>query len=366
MKVLHILDELKFSGAEIMYVAAAENFIRLGCELYVVNTAERLGEFAPEFEKAGYTILHWTYKKGIVNKYRFYKQIWKFIDSENIDVVHNHHVAMYGVVSAITKIKNLKSVFTFHNVYPSSRHMRAYHKWKRRISRSLFDCKMHTISDSVYLHEKKFYQNESFLVNNWYDSSRFSSANLSEKMTIRETIGVPNDAFVIISIGGCSHVKQHHDIITILPQLILKIPEIIYLHLGEGNTLEEEMSIAKELNIEDHIKFIGNKRNVRKYLVASDLYLMPSKFEGIPITAIEALACKIPSILYDVPGLRDFNIDKECSVLVKEDTNELLSVILSLKNDIEKQDLIKNNGEELVKRKYYLENNVKQIYDLYL
>lgn len=92
---------------------------------------------------------------------------------------------------------------------------------------------------------------------------------------------------------------------------------------------------------------------------------MPSKFEGISLTTIEALACKIPSILYDVPGLRDFNIDNECSILIKENSNALFNAILNLKNDFEKQDLIRNNGEELVKRKYYMENNVKSIYGLY-
>jgi glycosyltransferase involved in cell wall biosynthesis len=331
----------------------------------VVNTAVRLGEFAPEFEKAGYSVLHYSYKKGIVNKFVFYKKIWKFIDSENIDVIHNHHLAMYMVLSAITKIKKLKSVFTFHNVYPSKWYTHFYHKWKRRVSSSLFHCKMHTISDSVYWHEKNFYQNESFLINNWYDNTHFSSGSHLEKMVIREEIGVASEAFVIISIGGCSHIKQHHDIITILPQLITEIPEIIYLHLGEGNTLEEEMNIARELGIENHIRFIGNKRNVRKYLVASDLYLMPSKFEGISLTTIEALACKIPSILYDVPGLKDFNIDSECSILIEDDSNSLLGTILNLKSDFEKQDLIKNNGEELVKRKYFLESNVKCIFSIY-
>ena len=58
MRVLHILDELKFSGAEIMYVAAAKLFQDLGCELYVVNTANHLGEYTPFFKEAGYTVLH--------------------------------------------------------------------------------------------------------------------------------------------------------------------------------------------------------------------------------------------------------------------------------------------------------------------
>ena len=46
MKILHVLYELKFSGAEIMYVDAADEFRSLGCELYVINSAERLGKYA--------------------------------------------------------------------------------------------------------------------------------------------------------------------------------------------------------------------------------------------------------------------------------------------------------------------------------
>ena len=48
MKVVHILNELKFSGAEIMYVDAAEKLKSLGCMLYVINSSMNLGEYAEE------------------------------------------------------------------------------------------------------------------------------------------------------------------------------------------------------------------------------------------------------------------------------------------------------------------------------
>lgn len=56
MKILHVLYELKFSGAEIMYVDAADEFRSLGCELYVINSAERLGKYADMFKDAGYKV----------------------------------------------------------------------------------------------------------------------------------------------------------------------------------------------------------------------------------------------------------------------------------------------------------------------
>ncbi|HFU75310.1 MAG TPA: glycosyltransferase family 1 protein, partial [Arcobacter sp.] len=56
MKVIHILNELKYSGAEIMYVDAASLFQYKGCQLAVVSTAKNVGEFAPKFQEAGYEV----------------------------------------------------------------------------------------------------------------------------------------------------------------------------------------------------------------------------------------------------------------------------------------------------------------------
>ena len=119
---------------------------------------------------------------------------------------------------------------------------------------------------------------------------------------LRHQLGIPKDKYVIISTGGCSAIKNHHDIlqaITLLPNS----ENILYLHLGSGKTEKEEIELVKSLDIADKVHFLGNKDNVRDYLITSDLYLMPSLFEGLAIAALEAMACGIPSILYDVNGL---------------------------------------------------------------
>lgn len=182
---------------------------------------------------------------------------------------------------------------------------------------------------------------------------------------MRKRLGISDGATVIISVGGCSYVKRHEDIITILPELLEEYPDIVYLHLGEGETTEQEIKLAKQLNVDKNIRFLGNQKNVRDFLIASDFYLMPSKFEGIPITTIEALACKVPAILYDVNGLRDFNSEMQCSILVKENPEELFAAIKKLKSDKSLCEGISENGYRYVTSKFYLPTNVKQIYELY-
>ena len=58
MRVLHVLNKLNYSGAEIMYVDAAEEFKRLGCKLYVINSAKELGDYAKKLPDTRSFIFH--------------------------------------------------------------------------------------------------------------------------------------------------------------------------------------------------------------------------------------------------------------------------------------------------------------------
>ena len=365
MKVLHILYELKFSGAEIMYVDAASVFQNLGCELAVVNTAPHLGEYASHFEKAGYKVYHWPYPKSSVLRRKYYKKVISFLKREKYDVVHIHSSALKWGMSYCAWKAGCKAVYTFHNVFRSHWYTYLYHWWLRWSAKHLFHCTFQTISDSVYEHEKQYYHNETIKVYNWYGSNRFFPAKEREKEVIRKELGIPEQALVIISVGGCSPIKRHTDVIKALSEIVCKYPDVIYLHLGEGSALQEEKMLADALNITNHIRFCGNQEDVRRFLIASDIYVMSSKFEGISLTTIEAMACRIPAILYDVPGLRDFNKEKECAFIISEDYHILAKSIIELYQNQQKQQELIGNAKTLVDTKFYMETNAKQIYELY-
>jgi glycosyltransferase involved in cell wall biosynthesis len=367
MKILHVLNELKYSGAEVMYVSAAEEFKKLGYELYVVNTASKLGEYSSHFKEAGYEILHWPFKKnGLFNLIKYIQSVISFLKNEKIDIVHIHRADMYLTMSFCAQIAGCKSIYTFHNVFPSNWYSYHLHILQRWGAKKLLNCTFQTISNSVYLHEKNYYYNNTILVYNWYDSKLFFPASKTEKSQVRGDLGLPLDALVIISIGGCSHIKRHSDIIKSLPKVINMFPNSVYLHLGEGEELNHEIQLANDLGVNNNVRFEGNKSYVRQYLVASDIYIMPSKHEGIPITAIEALACKIPAILYDVPGLRDFNYSNDCVTLIKEDFELLAKTIISLTKDGKIREKLSDNGISFVTESFDMVKNVAKIHALYL
>lgn len=365
MKILHILYELKYSGAEVMYVAAAPIFKELGCELAVINSAKKLGEYAPSFENAGFKVYHLPYPKGLLKRINYYRKLRLLIKREKYDVLHIHNSAMKWGGAVCAWSAGIKSVYTFHNVFKSNWYSYFYHIWLRWSAKYLFGCTFQTIGESVYWNEKKHYLNDTVKVYNWYNNLRFVPAIPGEREMFRKGLEISKDALTIISVGGCSPIKRHNEIVIAFTEILRKYPDAIYLHLGEGVSLEEEKALAKELNIKENIRFCGNQKDVRKYLISSDMYIMSSQHEGVPITTIECMGCKVPAILYDVPGLRDFNKEKECSLLIPEDSHILAQSVMELYENKEKQTELTNNAKQFVDTYFNMEKNVKEIFELY-
>lgn len=368
MKIVHILHELKFSGAEIMYVDAASVFQNKGYELLVVATAPQLGVFASNFEQAGYQVFHKPFPRLInyVARINYYREFIKFIKVENIDVVHIHSHGSMWSMALCAWITKVKSVRTFHSIFPSNWYSYFYHCLLRWSAKNIFKCKFQSIGNSVHDHELKLYWNKTIMIENWYGSNRYFPAGIEEKKRIRQELDISDNAFVLISVGGCDHNKRHHDIIKALSLVIEQIPDIFYLHLGKGETEKEEIELAENLELTENIRFCGNQQNVRKYLVASDVYLMTSRAEGMPITALEAMACNLPSIFYDVKGLRDFNKNGKNSILIPDDYKVLAKKIIYLYFNPEKAVEIANNATSMVNKYYNMDRNANSICGLYL
>ncbi|MDK2977673.1 MAG: hypothetical protein PWP52_387 [Bacteroidales bacterium] len=367
MKVIHILHSLKFSGAEIMYVGASPLFQEKGCELTVVATADQLGEYAPYFEKAGYAVKHIPYPpvSKLWKRLLFAVRFIRMLKAEKYQVVHNHSHGTYWMMAFCAWVAGIRSVYTFHSVFPTHFYSYPYHLWLRWTAKYLFGCKFQTISDSVFTHELELYHNRTTKIYNWYNSLVFTPAKENEKCEIRMKLNIPQDAFVIVSVGGCSPVKRHSEIIRAIPEIRKQIPNLIYLHLGTGKLEADEIQLANKLNVSPYIRFNGNQTDVRSYLIASDIYLMTSRYEGIPISTIEALACKIPAILYNVPGLRDFNNEVETSIIIAEDYLVLAKSVISLYKDLEKRNKLSENGFRFVNEKYNMLENARRIFNLY-
>lgn len=105
--------------------------------------------------------------------------------------------------------------------------------------------------------------------------------------TIRQKYGL-EDRFVLGSIGRLSEEKNHAFVINLLPKLVKKHPDLAYVVIGQGGLNEELHELVNALGLKDHVLMTGFIENIAEHLNMFDLFLMPSKYEGLPYVLIEA------------------------------------------------------------------------------
>lgn len=301
MKILHILNTLRPSGAETMLRVAAPYWQEQGLDLSILSTGENIGPYALELENAGYRIFHIPFSKTL----NFCLNFFQLLKKNKFDVVHIHTERaffLYAIIAWLMGVK--KIVSTIHSNHKFVSFTKFYRAKFRHLMRYLKVIQI-SISQSVYDTEIKFYNNSTFIINNWSDLDMFHPPSQLQKEQARISLGVEN-YYVILSIGNCSPTKRHHLIIEALPHLEKEIPNIIYLHIGEEDDDHSEKKLAEKLAVSSKIKFLGYQIDIRPYLWAADVFVMPSQYEGFGIAALEAIASGIPTILTDVPGLSEW------------------------------------------------------------
>lgn len=366
MKVLHFFNEINFSGAEIMYARAAPMFEKEGMELIAFSTGSTAGNFLDEFEKANIRVLHRpiNFNPISIKGYRYYKELYLFLKMEKVDVLHIHRSDLY-FSAVIAWWAGVKCIKTQHATFRNRWFTLPYAILQRAILRRLFNVCFQTIGETVYKNELKYYKNPSIQINNWFDGKTyFATQNESGRLKMRKELSISQNAFVIISTGSCSPNKNHCDVIKALSIVVKKI-SCIYLHLGYGEMEKNEKDLALQLELYDSIRFLGNREKVRDYLAASDVFVMSSRYEGLGNAALEAMGCKLPAILYDVPGLRDLIQNDNNGFLIKPDYRVLAEKIIYVQQHPLVAQQKAEKAHSFVNREFAMDKNVQKILSLY-
>ncbi len=299
LRVAHVLNALRPSGAETMLVSAAPLWSAMGIAGEVIATGAEPGPFAAELSRAGFGVHHVPVGKSPADLWRFRR----FLRDAGIDLVHQHAEGRGYWLSLAARSAGLPVLRTVHNNFPFSGNLRLRRTWQRRHARAL-GVRFVAIAPGVVENERQRFGNECELIWNWLDLSRFTPVSVPERQEARARRGIAAQRIVLASVGNCSEVKNHGAVISAMAKLSPRW-DLHYLHAGVEDAAGSERRLAQELGLADRVSFAGWTRDVRDLLAAADAFVMPSRFEGLGNAALEALAMGLPALLADVPGLRD-------------------------------------------------------------
>ena len=132
--------------------------------------------------------------------------------------------------------------------------------------------------------------------------------NPSVRQTVRDKLGIAEDAFVIGHVARFSEVKNHRFSVDILKEVLKRRPDTFLLLIGDGQLRDEIFGYAKQQGVESHVIMTGVVPNVYDYEQAMDAFILPSFYEGLPLSIVEAQVSGLPC--FTTKG----TVSSECSV----------------------------------------------------
>lgn len=138
------------------------------------------------------------------------------------------------------------------------------------------------------------------------DVARFRDV-VVDNASKRKEIGVPVDAFVLLSVGELNKNKNHETVIRAVAGL--GIPAIHYVICGAGPLKQHLAGLARDLGLDQQVSLLGRRDDIEEIYKIADAFAFPSRREGLGLAALEAMASGLPIVTSNVHGIVDYSID---------------------------------------------------------
>jgi glycosyltransferase involved in cell wall biosynthesis len=182
----------------------------------------------------------------------------------------------------------------------------------------------------------------------------------------RAGYGVAADEFLIGVVGRFSPEKGQDLFVEAFSRLAAVYPSLRAIFLGEGPTEQQLRALVREHGLEERMIFAGYHSRITDFYPLLDLVVMPSRSEGMPSVALEALFCRIPLVATAVGGTAEVITTGENGLLVPaEDPEKLAAAIECLYLDNSLRERFSAAGAELIRARFLPEARVKAFAYLY-
>jgi glycosyltransferase involved in cell wall biosynthesis len=165
--------------------------------------------------------------------------------------------------------------------------------------------------------------------------------------TKREALGMTSGALLIVAVARFTTEKDHPTLLQAFSEALPQLGNAYLLLVGDGHMQGRLEEMCGDLGLRERVVFLGRRRDVYEILCVSDIFVLSSNHEGLPISVLEACCAGIPVIATEVGGLPDVR-DAGLNLILtkKQNVDSLRDALLSLIDPVRRQLL----GEELRER----------------
>lgn len=361
IRILQYIGSLNIGGSQTMIMNYYRNIDRSKIQFDFIVDRKNDTFFVSEIESMGGRIYYLDYLKGynIIN----FKKQWNLFFKKHPEykVIHCHVRSVASIVLKIAKKHGLRTLCHSHST-SNGKGIKSLMKWflQKKIpkySDYLLAC---SEESAIWLYGENNYKNNNcVIINNAIDTKKFLY-NENIRNSVRKKIDLENKK-IIIQVGRFVDVKNYFYTIELFSKLLKTNSDYFLLLVGNGPLKQTMTNKIQILGLENDAQILENRNDVNELLQASDVYLMPSIFEGLPLSLVEAQAASLPCIISK--NISGGKIIKELiyDLDINNNYDEWMEKIKEV-SDLKR----KNRLREIEKSGFDIDKNVDKLINIYL
>ncbi len=290
IRIAHIMGKWLGGGVEAVVMNYYKNIDRTKIQFDFLCDDDSTDIPYEEIEKLGGKVILIPPYQHVI---KYERKLYQILKEENYKIVHSHINTLSIFPLRVAKKANVP-VRIAHSHSTTNKK-----EWKKNLLKQVFRpfSKIYAthyfacseLAGRWLFTDKTFDNNEVYVLNNAIDIEKFSY-NEKIRKAKRKELGISDDQLIIGHIGRFVEQKNHRFLIELFKEFKKKNKNAILLLAGKGPLMEEMQVKVKELNIEENVKFLGQRSDVNELYQAFDMFWFPSLYEGLGMVLVEAQA----------------------------------------------------------------------------
>jgi len=321
MKIMQIIPTLEVGGAEIMCENLSLGLLKSGQSVTIVSLYNCHSPITKRMGSRGQKIIFLDKKKGIDTS--LIGKLRKVLLEEKPDIIHSHLYSLKYVIWASSGL-GIKRIHTLHSIanqesnFLNRKLNGLFFSLDKVIPVALSEIIQNTIITEYHIPKEK--------IPIIYNGVDFKNCLLKTDYSFKNCIQ-------IIHVGRFSDPKNHIEILKAILKLQYSIPNIRLSIIGDGELRYTIQHFISSNKMEGYVSMIGIVDNVFPYLQKSDIFILPSKYEGMPMALIEAMGTGLPVVASNVGGIPNMIIDRFSGLICEPECEDIYRKILAYIND---------------------------------
>lgn len=298
IRILQVVNAADRGGAETMAMNLYRKIDHDKIQFDFTNHNGREAAYDNEIRALGGHILYLPKFKGY--NYFQYVGAWRRLLREHPEykIIHIHNYNIAGIVSKVAKEMGVRTIITH------SHSTRLNMPWaKKQVFYLFYNSLLHNTTHrfACGTNAGKFlFRDKTFtVVPNAIDTSRFRFVPEIRK-ALRSSFGIDDNIKIYGHVGTFRTPKNHSFLIDIFAEIYNIDSSAKLVLIGSGELMDSVRAKVSYMKLEECVLFMGQQNNVNEWLSAFDVFLMPSLWEGLPVSVVEAQCSGLPCVISDV------------------------------------------------------------------